>query len=143
MRYPFERLCDAPASQQTPERPEPEAPLGHAARQPIARAAGQRGARRQPQGRRADAFAVDAEPAAARAGWARGIVPTHTERVRLRLIQAPLRLADLLLYEGPIDGMLNVETVAALRHFQTLKGLRESGQATAATLRALGVPTGP
>jgi hypothetical protein len=69
-----------------------------------------------------------------------GVVLTETERVRLRIMQAQLRLASLMLYEGRIDGMLNLDTVAALRHFQTLKGLRESGQVTAATLRALGVP---
>jgi hypothetical protein len=86
-----------------------------------------------------------AEPEVAAAGGAftHGVVLTQTERVRLRIMQAQLRLSGLMLYEGPIDGMLNLETVTALRHFQTLKGLRESGQVTAATLRALGVPTGP
>lgn len=71
---------------------------------------------------------------------AHGVALTQTERVRLRIMQAQIKLASLMLYEGPIDGMLNLETVAGLRHFQTLKGLRETGQVTAATLRALGVP---
>jgi hypothetical protein len=70
----------------------------------------------------------------------RGVMLTETERVRLRIMQAQIKLSSLVLYEGPIDGVLNLETVAGLRHFQTLKGLRESGQVTAATLRALGVP---
>jgi peptidoglycan hydrolase-like protein with peptidoglycan-binding domain len=69
-----------------------------------------------------------------------GVVLTETERVRLRIMQAQIKLSSLVLYEGPIDGVLNLDTVAGLRHFQTLKGLRESGQVTAATLRALGVP---
>jgi Putative peptidoglycan binding domain len=69
-----------------------------------------------------------------------GVVLTETERVRLRIMQAQIRLSGLMLYEGPIDGMLTVETVTGVRWFQTLKGLRESGQLTAATLRALGVP---
>jgi len=71
---------------------------------------------------------------------AHGVVLTETERVRLRIMQAQIKLSSLVLYEGPIDGVLNLDTVAGLRHFQTLKGLRESGQVTAATLRALGVP---
>lgn len=69
-----------------------------------------------------------------------GVVLTQTERVRLRIMQAQIRLAGLSLYDGPIDGMLTLETATALRYFQTLKGLRESGQPTAATLRALGIP---
>jgi hypothetical protein len=71
-----------------------------------------------------------------------GVVLTQTERVRLKVMQAQIRLAGLALYEGPIDGMLTLETATALRYFQTLKGLRESGQPTAATLRALGIPNG-
>jgi Putative peptidoglycan binding domain len=69
-----------------------------------------------------------------------GVVLTETERVRLRIMQAQIKLSSLMLYEGPIDGVLNLDTVAGLRHFQTLKGMRESGQVTTATLRALGVP---
>lgn len=68
------------------------------------------------------------------------VVLTQTERVRLRIMQAQIRLASIALYEGPVDGMLTLETATALRYFQTLKGLRESGQPTAATLRALGIP---
>jgi Putative peptidoglycan binding domain len=71
---------------------------------------------------------------------AHGVVLTETERVRLRIMQAQIKLSSLMLYEGPIDGVLNLDTVAGLRHFQTLKGMRESGQVTTATLRALGVP---
>lgn len=70
-----------------------------------------------------------------------GPVLTETERVRLRIMQAQIRLAGLALYEGPIDGLLSLPTTSALRYFQTLKGLPESGLLTIATLRALGVPT--
>jgi hypothetical protein len=74
-------------------------------------------------------------------GVTSGVFLTQTERVRLRIMQAQIKLQSLALYEGPIDGMLTLETATAVRYFQTLKGLRESGQLTAATLRALGVPS--
>jgi hypothetical protein len=66
-----------------------------------------------------------------------GVELTETEQVRLRIMQAQIKLTSLALYEGPINGMLNLDTVAGLRHFQTLKGLRDTGQLTAATMRAL------
>jgi Putative peptidoglycan binding domain len=65
---------------------------------------------------------------------------TQTERVRLQVMQAQIQLASLRLYEGPIDGVLSASTATALRHFQTLKGLRPSGTLAAGTLAALGVP---
>jgi hypothetical protein len=66
-----------------------------------------------------------------------GVELTETEQVRLQIMQAQIKLTSLGLYEGPINGMLNLDTVAGVRYFQTLKGLRESGQLTAATMRAL------
>jgi hypothetical protein len=84
--------------------------------------------------------ALLAASAAPVCGAAGSVVLTETERVRLRIMQSQIRLARLSLYEGPIDGMLTLETATSIRYFQTLKGLRESGQLTAATLRALGVP---
>lgn len=68
------------------------------------------------------------------------LVLTETEKVRLQVMQVQLRLASLSLYEGPIDGTLNPETVTGVRHFQTLKGMRDTGTLTAGTLSALGVP---
>jgi hypothetical protein len=158
MRNPFERLsnlltgatsADAapspPPLQQALALPELQSDLHHA---PVAPARSPSRALQQAGTRAVSRVAVqptlpEPEPAAAGAAFTHGVVLTQTERVRLRIMQAQLRLSGLMLYEGPIDGMLNLETVAALRHFQTLKGLRESGQVTAATLRALGVPTGP
>jgi hypothetical protein len=66
-----------------------------------------------------------------------GVDLTETEQVRLRIMQAQIKLSHLGLYEGPVNGMMNLDTVAGVRHFQTLKGMRDSGQLTAATMRAL------
>jgi murein L,D-transpeptidase YcbB/YkuD len=68
-----------------------------------------------------------------------GVMLTETERIRLQVMQVQLKLTGLALYEGPIDGTLNPATVAGVRHFQTLKGMRDSGVLTAGTLNALGV----
>lgn len=67
------------------------------------------------------------------------VVLTETEKLRLQIMQVQLKLTGLELYEGPIDGVMNRELVDAVRHFQTLKGMRDSGQLTAGTLTALGV----
>jgi Putative peptidoglycan binding domain len=64
---------------------------------------------------------------------------TETERVRLQIMQVQIRLHGIALYEGPIDGTLNPETVTGVRHFQTLKGLRPTGTLAVGTLTALGV----
>jgi hypothetical protein len=69
-----------------------------------------------------------------------GVSLTETEKVRLQVMQVQLKLTGLALYDGPIDGTMNRETVTAVRHFQTLKGTRDSGVLTAGTLSALGVP---
>jgi murein L,D-transpeptidase YcbB/YkuD len=161
MRNPFKRLSNLltgatpaaavpspPPLQQALALPELQSDLHHAPVAPVAPARSPSRALQQAGTRAVSRVAVqptlpEPEPAAASAAFTHGVVLTQTERVRLRIMQAQLRLSGLMLYEGPIDGMLNLETVAALRHFQTLKGLRESGQVTAATLRALGVPTGP
>jgi peptidoglycan hydrolase-like protein with peptidoglycan-binding domain len=69
-----------------------------------------------------------------------GPLLTGTERVRLQIMQVQRRLTSLSLYEGPIDGKLNPETVTGVRQFQTLKGMRDTGTLAAGTLNALGVP---
>ena len=68
------------------------------------------------------------------------VLLTETERVRLQIMQVQIRLTRLSLYEGPIDGTLNPETVTGVRHFQTLKGMRATGTLAAGTLSAMGVP---
>ena len=68
------------------------------------------------------------------------ILLTETERVRLQIMQVQIRLTRLSLYEGPIDGTLNPETVTGVRHFQTLKGMRATGTLATGTLSAMGVP---
>ncbi|HEX6721105.1 MAG TPA: peptidoglycan-binding protein [Burkholderiaceae bacterium] len=67
------------------------------------------------------------------------VVLTETERLRLQIMQVQLKLTGLALYEGPIDGLMNRELVDGVRHFQTLKNMRNSGLLTAATLTALGI----
>jgi His-Xaa-Ser repeat protein HxsA len=68
-----------------------------------------------------------------------GVALTETERIRLQVMQVQIRLTGLDLYDGPIDGILNPETATGVRHFQTLKGMRDTGTLTAGTLSALGV----
>lgn len=68
-----------------------------------------------------------------------GVMLTETERIRLQVMQVQIRLTGLDLYDGPIDGIFNPETATGVRHFQTLKGMRETGTLTAGTLSALGV----
>ena len=68
------------------------------------------------------------------------VLLTETERVRLQVMQVQITLTSLSLYEGPIDGTLNPETVTGVRHFQTLKGMRATGTLAAGTLSAMGVP---
>lgn len=68
-----------------------------------------------------------------------GVTLTETEKIRLQIMQVQLKLTALALYDGSVDGTMNPETAAAVRHFQTLKGMRDSGVLTAGTLNALGV----
>jgi hypothetical protein len=71
----------------------------------------------------------------------RSTVPlTETEKLRLQVMQVQIKLSGLGLYDGPIDGMMNPELVDGVRHFQTLKGMRDSGLLTTGTLAALGIP---
>lgn len=67
------------------------------------------------------------------------VVLTETEKLRLQIMQAQIKLTGLALYEGPIDGVMHSELVDGVRHFQTLKGMRNSGLLTTGTLAALGV----
>jgi hypothetical protein len=67
------------------------------------------------------------------------VVLTETERLRLQIMQVQIKLTGLGLYEGAIDGLMNRELVDGVRHFQTLKGMRNSGMLTTGTLTALGI----
>ena len=69
------------------------------------------------------------------------MVLTETEKLRLQIMQVQLKLTGLGLYDGAIDGLMNPDLVDGVRHFQTLKGMRDSGVLTAGTLTALGVRT--
>jgi hypothetical protein len=67
------------------------------------------------------------------------VVLTETEKLRLQIMQVQLKLTGLGLYEGSIDGVMNPELVDGVRHFQTLKGMRNTGLLTAGTLASLGI----
>jgi len=65
---------------------------------------------------------------------------TTVEKRKLQILRVQIKLKTLGLYEGKLDGELNDETKEALRHFQTVKGLPETGLMTTPTLNSLGVP---
>jgi His-Xaa-Ser repeat protein HxsA len=64
---------------------------------------------------------------------------TRGEKLRLQILRVQIRLTSLGIYEGPIDGIRNPQTDLALKRFQAVKGLPQSGLMTTATLNALGV----
>jgi len=78
-------------------------------------------------------------PKVARASPRSGVVLTETEKLRLQIMQVQLRLTGLGLYDGTIDGMMNPYLIDAVRYFQILQGMRDSGILTSGTLTALGV----
>ena len=80
-----------------------------------------------------------APPRVARASHRSSVVLTETEKLRLQIMQVQLKLTGLGLYDGTIDGMMNADLVDSVRHFQTLKGMRDSGMLTVGTLTALGI----
>ena len=65
---------------------------------------------------------------------------TKSEKLKLQLMRVQIRLHSLGLYDGRIDGVRNEQTIEALKHFQTVKGLPEDGMMTTPTLNALGIP---
>ena len=78
-------------------------------------------------------------PKVARTSHRSSVVLTETEKLRLQIMQVQLKLTGLGLYEGAIDGLMNPDLVDGVRHFQTLKGMRDSGMLTTGTLTALGI----
>lgn len=65
---------------------------------------------------------------------------TLAEKLRLQIIRVQIRLNSLGLYDGEINGILDAQTRTALKYFQRVKSLPESGQMTTPTLNALGIP---
>jgi hypothetical protein len=82
-----------------------------------------------------------AVPKVSRPSHRSSVVLTETERLRLQIMQVQLKLTGLELYSGAIDGMANPDLVDAVRYFQVLKGMRDTGILTAGTLSALGIRT--
>jgi His-Xaa-Ser repeat protein HxsA len=62
------------------------------------------------------------------------------EKRKLQVMRVQIKLTSLGLYSGAVDGVLNEQTQAALRRFQTLKGIQNTGLMSTPTLNALGVP---
>ncbi|HBI68175.1 MAG TPA: peptidoglycan-binding protein [Massilia sp.] len=54
-------------------------------------------------------------------------------------MRVQIRLNTLHLYDGQVDGIFNDETKRALKLFQTVKGLPETGLMSTPTLNALGI----
>lgn len=63
------------------------------------------------------------------------------EEQPIAAVQALLRQERL--YSGPVDGVVGVDTVAAIRRYQILHGLRATGNLDSATLRAMLLPPRP
>jgi hypothetical protein len=82
-----------------------------------------------------------AVPKVGRPSHRSSVVLTETERLRLQIMQVQLKLTGLELYTGAIDGSMNPDLVDAVRYFQVLKGMRDTGILTAGTLSALGIRT--
>lgn len=61
------------------------------------------------------------------------------EKLRLQVIRVQIKLNSLRLYDGQVDGVFNAETKHALKLFQTVKGLPETGLMNTPTLNALGI----
>jgi hypothetical protein len=80
-----------------------------------------------------------AQPKVARTGHRSTVPLTETEKLRLQIMQVQIKLSGLVLYDGTIDGVMNPGLVDGVRHFQTLKSMRDSGLLTTGTLAALGI----
>ncbi|HEY6510390.1 MAG TPA: peptidoglycan-binding domain-containing protein [Burkholderiaceae bacterium] len=78
-------------------------------------------------------------PKVTRAGHRSGVVLTETEKLRLQIMQVQIKLTGLGLYDGAIDGMMSPNLANGVRHFQTLKGMRDSGLLTTGVFTALGI----
>ena len=54
------------------------------------------------------------------------------------IIEVQTRLKDWGYYDGPINGVLDSETTDAIYYFQSVNGLRQTGQLDGATASAIG-----
>jgi His-Xaa-Ser repeat protein HxsA len=65
---------------------------------------------------------------------------SRSEKLKLQIMRVQIKLLRLQLYDGVVDGVLNAKTRSALKLFQNVKNLPETGTMTTSTLNALGVP---
>jgi len=73
------------------------------------------------------------------ASYATAPALSNAEKLRLQVIRVQIRLNSLHLYDEQVDGVFNDETKHALKLFQTVKGLPETGLMSTPTLNALGI----
>jgi His-Xaa-Ser repeat protein HxsA len=66
---------------------------------------------------------------------------SRSEKLKLQIMFVQIKLLTLQLYNGAVDGVLNAKTRSALKLFQKVKDLPETGTMTTPTLNALGVPS--
>ncbi len=87
--------------------------------------------------------ASSASNLSANGAW-QGMAPmpslSQSQKLKLQIMRVQIRLSGLGLYKGRLDGVRNPETIAALKQFQAVKGLPETGMMSTPTLNALGVP---
>ena len=55
------------------------------------------------------------------------------------IVEVQTRLKDWGYYDGPINGVLDSETTDAIYYFQSMNGLRQTGQLDGATASAIGI----
>ena len=73
------------------------------------------------------------------AGTRAADAPEEEPEQPIAAVQALLRQERL--YSGPVDGVAGKDTVAAIRRYQILHGLRATGRLEPETLRAMLLPT--
>lgn len=81
-----------------------------------------------------DAAAVPNAPSAPVA------VLSHAEKLKLQIMRVQIALTTLGLYQSGVNGTLTPETQEALRLFQGVKNIPQTGLMTTPTMNALGVP---
>jgi len=74
-----------------------------------------------------------------------GVAPAPTalnlaEKRRLQIMRVQIALTSLGVFAGAVNGVLDNETKEAIKRFQLVKGMPETGLMTTETLNGLGVP---
>ena len=62
------------------------------------------------------------------------------EKRRLQIMRVQIALTSLGVYTGAVNGVLDDDTKQAVKRFQLVKGMPDTGLMTTETLNGLGVP---